>query len=46
MDAVLVVLLIAGGFAAERLIDRARRRAEVEEAVLDRLVRYGCRQVG
>ncbi len=43
MDAMLVFLLVLIGFAAERLIDRARQRAEYEEAVLDRLVRYGCR---
>lgn len=43
MEAVLIFLLVLIGFTAERLIDHARQRAEYEEAVLDRLVRYGCR---
>jgi hypothetical protein len=43
MEAALVFLLVLFGLAAERLIDHARQRAEYEEAVLDRLVRYGCR---
>lgn len=46
MNALIVVVIIVGGFAAESFVlNRARERAENEEVVMDRLARYAGRKL-